>query len=272
MRPSVCRRATVTNVLRLLRQPRWIALLVLVLVLVPSFVRLGSWQFNKYERRSAQADAIEANTQRDPAPVDDLLAVGTELPDAAEWTPLVAEGRYDADEQLLVRYKSLEGQQGFHVLVPLVTGDGTALLVDRGFVPRELNTPVPSPPSPPSSEVTITGRARQSESGRGTGDDEQTGTIRFIDVDALADDLPYPVYGAWVELLTEDPPAADPPQQIPEPDPGTGPHLIYAVQWWLFAAIAPVGFFLLLRNEARLPRDQQPDEQLESGAPPTPRR
>ncbi len=246
--------------LRLLRQPRWIALLLLVLVLVPSFVRLGVWQFDKYERRSAEADAIEANTQRDPVPVDDLLTAGTSLPDSAEWTPVTAEGRYDTDEQLLVRYRSLEGQQGFHVLVPLVTADGTALLVDRGFIPRDLRAAVPTAPAPPSGEVTIIGRARQSESGRGTGEDERTGTIRFIDVDALAGELPYPVYGAWVELLAEDPAAADPPQQIPEPAPGTGPHLIYAVQWWLFAAVAPVGFFLLLRSEARLHRNEGSSE------------
>jgi cytochrome oxidase assembly protein ShyY1 len=37
---------------------------------------------------------------------------------------------------------------------------------------------------------------------------------------------------------------------IPLPELGDGPHLSYAVQWFLFAAVAAVGYVLLLRREA----------------------
>ncbi len=194
--------------------------MLLVLVLVPSFIRLGFWQYDKYERRSAEADAIEANARRDPVPVDDVTAAGTTLPGDAEWTTVRADGEYDTDEQVLVRYRALDGQQGFHVLVPLVTADGPALLVDRGFVARDLSVDVPTPPSPPSGEVAVTGRVRQSESGHGTGLDEESGTIRYIDVEGLAENLPYPVYGAWAELVSEDPAPAGRPAVAARARPG----------------------------------------------------
>lgn len=39
---------------------------------------------------------------------------------------------------------------------------------------------------------------------------------------------------------------------MPEPDHDSiGPHMAYAVQWWLFAAGVPVGWFILVRRERR---------------------
>ena len=40
------------------------------------------------------------------------------------------------------------------------------------------------------------------------------------------------------------------PQRLPPPEPSEGPHLAYAFQWFLFAALAPVGYVLLARREA----------------------
>lgn len=39
---------------------------------------------------------------------------------------------------------------------------------------------------------------------------------------------------------------------IPEPDHDSiGPHMAYAVQWWLFTAGVPVGWVILVRREKR---------------------
>ena len=38
---------------------------------------------------------------------------------------------------------------------------------------------------------------------------------------------------------------------VPPPDLGEGPHLGYAVQWFLFAAVGLVGYPFLLRRRAR---------------------
>ena len=50
---------------------------------------------------------------------------------------------------------------------------------------------------------------------------------------------------------TEPPDAPDVLTPVPVPDLGDGPHLSYAVQWFLFAAVAVIGYPLLLRRQAR---------------------
>ena len=46
---------------RFLLTPRWLALHVLVLVLIPAFVLLGRWQFGRFAERSDASTKITAN-------------------------------------------------------------------------------------------------------------------------------------------------------------------------------------------------------------------
>ena len=245
--------------LRALASRRWLLRVLAGTVLVVAFVRLGIWQLDRNEQRAARNAVIEANSQRDPVPAEDLLTPNRAVDPEQIWTPVRARGGYDVDHQLVVRLRPLDGQPGIHVLTPLVTGRGDALLVDRGFLPHA-GSPASTPdiPAPPSGEVEVIGRVRASEEGRGTGGDPRTGVIRYVDVDAIAATLPYPVYGAWVEVIEEQPPAAVTPVRPPAPTLDAGPHLSYAVQWFLFACIGIGGFILLARTEARLRRvDEQ---------------
>ena len=42
------------------------------------------------------------------------------------------------------------------------------------------------------------------------------------------------------------------PELIPDPEHGDiGPHMAYAIQWWLFSAGIPVGWVILVRRERR---------------------
>jgi cytochrome oxidase assembly protein ShyY1 len=60
-----------------------------------------------------------------------------------------------------------------------------------------------------------------------------------------------PVYAAYGELTAQTP-EPDPLLELPPAaDIGMGPHLYYAIQWWLFIPLALVGLVLLLRREVR---------------------
>lgn len=60
-----------------------------------------------------------------------------------------------------------------------------------------------------------------------------------------------PVLGGYVELTAPEP-ADGSPETIAAPDDSSiGPHMAYAVQWWLFAAGVPVGWVILVRREKR---------------------
>lgn len=254
--------------LRLLASRRWLLRILAGAVLVLAFIRLGMWQLDRNEERAERNAVIETNSRRDPVPADDVLRPGEAVAPDLIWAPVRATGVYDLEHQFVVRIRPLDGRPGVHVLTPLVTDTGGALLVDRGFVPQDGSpTETPDLPDPPAGETEVVGRIRASEEGRGTGGDPASGTVRYVDVDEIAATLPYPVYGAWIEVIDEQPPPAVAPVRPPEPTLDAGPHLSYAVQWFLFACIGIGGFVVLARAESRLRRADEtvpaePDRQV----------
>ncbi|MEV8179017.1 SURF1 family protein [Cellulosimicrobium funkei] len=253
------------------RTPRqWATLAVGVLVLVALCLVAGRWQWNRYVSRDAEIERIEANYTSDPVPVDDVLPTpGTELDEADLWRPVVLEGRYETDATVLLRNRPVGGSPGFHVLVPFVTNptpsapDGLVVVVDRGFVPLGTDAVTPGDvPPPPAGDVeaTVTLRGDEPPSGR----DAPAGQVQAIATDQVL--AAGPDGGGWAEgrtvgaygqLRTEVPPAAQTLEALPKPDTDPGSHLSYAFQWAVFALGAVAGFWLLVRRDRRDARGEQ---------------
>lgn len=226
----------------------------LVLLVVPSFIALGFWQFGRWEDEAAQADLQQANMNADPVPPETVTGVGDQVAADDQWTAVTATGTYDTEHELLVRNRDGARGVGMHVLTPLVTGDGRALLVNRGWIePPPSATEQPDVPPAPEGEVTVTGRLRPHETPQNTGIEEREGLpegqIMLIDTDRIADELPYPVYGGYAEL-TEQLPETDPaPEPVDAGEFNTWTNLSYAVQWWVFTGVAVGGWGFLMRRE-----------------------
>lgn len=252
---------------RFLLKPRWLAFHVLVLVLIPSFVLLGRWQFGRYEERSAAGELATANLAAAPVPLSGLDRPGAALPGSVRFRTVTAAGRYDPSQELLVRRRPQNGKTGFYVLTPLVTGEGTAVVVNRGWV--KMGPTADSPPEvppPPAGEVTVTGRLRLAETEDSTGITDRGGLpprqVLLINTPGLAKTMPYKLFGGYVELTEQRPGASPAPEPVPEPDLGGrgGLNLAYGVQWWLFIGIAIGGWVMLIRREARdLAAEREPD-------------
>jgi cytochrome oxidase assembly protein ShyY1 len=245
-------------VYRFLLTPRWLAFHVLVLVLIPAFVFLGKWQFGRYEERSAASNLATGNLVAAPVPLTDLDKPGASIPGSLRFRAVTATGRYDPAHELLVRRRTQNSKPGFYVLTPLVTADGTAVIVNRGWVKVGPTADAPPEvPPPPTGEVSVTGRLRPAETEDSTGITERSGLpdrqVLLINTPSIAKRLPYGLYGGFVELTEQKPSAASAPEPVPEPDLGGGGglNLAYSVQWWLFIAIAIGGWFTLIRREAR---------------------
>jgi cytochrome oxidase assembly protein ShyY1 len=69
-------------------------------------------------------------------------------------------------------------------------------------------------------------------------------------VAAIRQDLPYDVYAGFGDLVREHPTPRQAPALLPPPETSEGPHLAYAVQWFLFALMALGAFVVLARREA----------------------
>jgi cytochrome oxidase assembly protein ShyY1 len=249
-------------VLKFLFTGRWLALLLVVILVGFACVELGLWQFRRYEGKVEGNKVVRANLAADPEPLDNVLSTRAGPADDVEWLRVRATGVYDPDHTTVILYRSHDGQPGVNLVVPLVTDSGAALLVDRGWVPTKGSSDAPvSPPAPPSGAVTVTGWVRQNATGSSARVSD--GQARSISSDEIGQTLPYPVYDGFVEQTAESPEAKPAPQADDEPDLSTGPHFFYGVQWFFFAllALAFWGYFAYAEYQeqsGRRPRPPQP--------------
>src|SRR5829696_8096941 len=131
--------------MRVLLRPRWLVGTIVAVLLVVLFVNLGFWQLRRLDERRDRNALVE---DRSSAPVQPLAEVVDPRTDVGRVGAVVyrrasARGRYDADGEVRIRSRSLDGRPGEHVVTPLRLDDGNALAVNRGFVP--LSTDVPPP-------------------------------------------------------------------------------------------------------------------------------
>jgi cytochrome oxidase assembly protein ShyY1 len=227
--------------MRTLLRPRWIVAHVLAVSFLVAFVLLGFWQLRRLDEKRTFNHAVATALAADPVDIADAPTSG--------YVRVTATGTYDPSVETLT-LRSYDGTSGYHVLTPLVLADGSGVLVDRGWVPISFDTPPVGPPaSAPTGQVTITGILWPAEHQEVP--DALPGTIRAIDPEVVAAFTPYPMRSAYLVLQSADPPPADIPVPPPAPELSDGPHLGYAVQWFLFAGVLIVGYPILLRRVAR---------------------
>jgi surfeit locus 1 family protein len=206
-----------------------------MLLAAAGFVRLGVWQLSRLrERRAANRVTIAA---RAAPPV--TITLGSTRTDTLSEHRVAAEGRYDHTHEIIVRGEVLEGAPGVRVVTPLLLADGgPAVLVDRGFLPAPDAVSADMQGTQEPGERTVHGIALPV--GTVPGEPvEHAGrtTWRRLDLDALRRRLPYAILPIYIEQVPDSslPPF---PRRI-EPTPvDEGPHLSYAIQWFLFAGLA----------------------------------
>ncbi|MGH3362132.1 MAG: SURF1 family cytochrome oxidase biogenesis protein [Nocardioides sp.] len=236
--------------LRFLVSRRWILFALVVAVLAWAAWLLGQWQFDRLRERQARNAVIEQNQSAPVARVADVLAPGEPVAYDEQWQVVSATGTYDSADTVVVRYRTRDGASGVDVVVPLVTADGTALLVDRGWVAADSSgADAGDLPAPPAGEVTITGWVRGDATGDSTAVTDQS--TRAISSEQIGPALDREVYGGFVDLRSERPQPEAPlePAELPELD--NGPHFFYGLQWWFFGMLALFGFGYLAWDEWR---------------------
>ncbi|WDV33453.1 SURF1 family protein [Streptomyces sp. AD16] len=256
---------------RFLLSRQWVLVTLLFVLMIPAMIELGFWQLHRHEHRVEQNARIERSVKADPVPVRELTGPGGSVAEGDRWRRVTAEGTFDPEHEVVVRRRTnSDDKVGVHVLTPFRLGNGTVLLVNRGWVPADgPQTSLPQIPAPPSGEITLTGRLMPDETTAASGIKDLEGLpdrqIMLISSGQQADALGVPVLGGYVEQVAPDP-GADGPELIKGPDyGGIGPHMAYAVQWWLFAAAVPVGWVILVRRDLR-DRREAAAEQDGSGA------
>jgi cytochrome oxidase assembly protein ShyY1 len=187
--------------------------------------------------------------------------------DSQKWTPIVATGEYLQEEQLLVRNRPYKGSPGFTVLTPLLLHDGTVFIVDRGWVPPGSQQDTPDfVPDAPRGTVTVEARLKAAEPNL-PGRSAPEGQIATVELPVIAEQLSQPTYtGAYGLLVSEDPSAQSRPLAAAKPARDEGPHLSYALQWFVFAIFGFLGFGYAVRQEYRIVNAEEPREKIRAKA------
>jgi cytochrome oxidase assembly protein ShyY1 len=241
---------------RFLLRPRWILFTLAVVVAVVAMINLGFWQLRRLDERRDFNATVEDRIDQPAVGLDELVPADAEVGDDrledVEWRAVEASGRYLGDDEFRIVNRSQDGIAGDYVVTPLRLDDGRILLVARGFVPLDTDA-APAP----SGEVDVEGRLRRSQVRRTGGlSDPATGTLaeaQRVDIPRLAPQLPGDVVPVYVELTAQQPAGSGGfPEPIAEPELDEGPHLSYAVQWFLFSTIAIVGWVLAVRRSRRV--------------------
>jgi cytochrome oxidase assembly protein ShyY1 len=234
-----------------LRSPRWAGYLALVVVFAVACCALGTWQLNRRAEALAEVARIDANYDAEAVPVADALADPAGFDVDQRWQVVALSGEYLGDEEVVVRNRPFGGSSGFEVITPFRLDDGTVFMVDRGWIAQGSDGRPSEYAAPPSGHVQVEARLKAGEErieGRTT-----TG-IEFatIDLAELADRVGEPAYtGAYGVLVQSAADAAEPPLAPARPLRDEGPHLSYALQWFVFALLAFIGLGWAANQERR---------------------
>jgi cytochrome oxidase assembly protein ShyY1 len=246
---------------RFVLTPKWLGFHALTwLLLIPAFIGLGQWQRDLWRDRADSQGLVLQKLVAAPVALDTADPAGHTVPQNEQWRMVKVTGHYDIADALMVRNRSQNENPGWYVVVPLVLPDGSAVLVNQGWVALGQGLdPTDAPPTPPmpTGQVTVTGALQP---------DETTATTRIRNDSAdlprhetaliskadVSDKVSYPLRDGSIQLTASSPAstssaAAEP---IPGPSYDNTMYIAYMVQWWVFAVIMPLTWLLLIRREA----------------------
>jgi len=241
---------------------RWAGYLALTILFAAVCSGLGVWQLARRTEALVEVSKIDANYDSAPLPLTEALANLDSFTESQKWLPVTMTGTYLVADELLVRNRPLNVRPGFEVLTPLRLNDGTVFVVNRGWLPTGARQDAPDVvPAPPTGQVTIVARLKAAEPtlNNRTASGNQIATINLTDV---AGRVGQPTYtGAYGLLDSENPAPLEPrPTAVVKPIRDEGPHLSYALQWFVFGLIAFFGLAWSLREEYRTVNAADPAE------------
>ena len=250
-------------VMRPFVRPRWLVGTFVVLLVAVGCIELGLWQLRRLSERRAFNASVERAVSSDPTPLGDVLSAGAGDVRRLAYRRVTASGSYDADREVVLFGRTLDGQPGNEVLTPLVLRGGEAIIVDRGWIPLSLQTPPIAEARPPPGRVAVSGILWPAEAA--TDVDASTppaSQLAKVDLSRLRPQLPYTIPPVYLWLRSQRPASGPLPRAVPLPPLDEGPHLSYAVQWFIFAGVAVLGYGVLLRRDLarRRPAGSRRDE------------
>jgi len=235
------------------RRILWLVLFDLAAVLVVAgLVALTVWQTHRRAWKLDLIARIEARISAPATPAPPRERWPEVSAASHEYARVTATGRWLEDRSALVQAVTELGG-GYWVITPLMQEDGTAVLVNRGFIPADKRDPADWK-ARSEGPVTVTGMLRMPEPGGAFLQTNDPPADRWFsrDVEAIAASRRLP---ATAPYFID---AERAPDHSGLPVPGltviafSNNHLIYAITWGILALMAAAGA-VFVNKEALYP-------------------
>jgi surfeit locus 1 family protein len=218
---------------------RGAVVLVAALATAAGTARLGLWQLDRAAEKQALHDARQRKRALPPLNAAELARRPDEVP-AQLHRSVDLQGTWLAAHTVYLENRQMNGRPGFFAVTPLRLGDGSAVLVERGWVPRDLldRTRVAAP-APPAGAVQVQGRIAPGPGRLYEFAGAASGPIRQnLDIAAFARETGLPLRPLSVVQEDGTVPAADGLlRQWTAPAAGVQKHYGYAFQWFALCAL-----------------------------------
>jgi surfeit locus 1 family protein len=223
------------------RLPRWRhwPLTLAVLAIMGLTARLGFWQLDRAHEKEVYSATL---AQRQQMPRLSNADVATTAAKALEQQhrAVTLKGRWLQGSTVLLDNRQMDARPGFFVVAALQLSEGDAVIVQRGWVPRDQaqRTRVNPPPLSMDAEVTVQGRLALPPSRLFEFQGQEQGLIRQnLDPLGYARELRVPLRPVSVLQLGEEPGLL---RQWLVPASSVRKHHGYAFQWFALCALTGV--------------------------------
>lgn len=232
----------------------WILTLAALLMAWGTY-SLGEWQL----RRAAQKEAVQTaiNEKNSLSALDGRSLFATKNIANEIYRQAVLQGVWQASSTVYLDNRPMGGRSGFWVMTPLVLeGTGQAILVQRGWAPRDFVDRSRLPPVlTPAGVVTVQGRIAPPTSKLYEFKGVDTGPIRQnLDMAAFKTETGLPLF-EQASLLQTGAPSEGLLREWAAPNLGVDKHYGYAFQWFglcLLVVVLYVWYQIILPFRASL--------------------
>jgi surfeit locus 1 family protein len=227
---------------------------LLILIVVAVTVRLGFWQRD----RAHQKEALQAHiTQFETAPAQPVSGAPVALKDI-EFHRVRAVGQFMPEQVVYLDNRPYNDQAGFYVVMPFKLRDGGYVLVNRGWLPRNINNRTTIEPyDTPKGQIEIEGIARADASQAfelGEGGSAAHQAIRQnLDVHAYAAETGLALQPFVIQQISDD--GDKLVRDWPAPTTGVDRNYGYMFQWWGMAVAALAFGLYAARRGAKKPHE-----------------
>ncbi len=204
-------------------------------------IGLGTWQVQRLQWKTALLADISTRMEKPPVPLPEKL----DTPEDWKYRRVTMAGHYLYDHEFLVKPRTLDGVNGYHMLVPFARLSGGIVMVNRGWISDELM----SKANRPAGTVQMEGIVQLPQKNYFTPENNPPKNDWYWpDVKAMGAAAQFRNVAPVLVIVSAAKPGVYPmggkvELNIPND------HKQYAIFWFLMAAISQVIFILRFRQQ-----------------------